>query len=262
MVEAEDRYEKFSVEFLACLPPAFSLNPDTTYDLRCERIPLQRQILHIAMFESICCNFRPVLATNWDNIPNMPSYKRALVLSQKKMLAATSLKLSEAVGALYDFLGAKYTRSVNVAFYTFEAAVILGCLCLDLDFTSLLTGSASSITQTEVLLGEGVVITKETCVDAIANALARLEVLAEVSILAETGAQTLVRLLELIRSADTSPKCYSIGEYSWSDELSNFFNTRDQEPGFKTPDVAFFDQVFSASTDITELDLSTELKTS
>ncbi|ORY04450.1 hypothetical protein BCR34DRAFT_544428 [Clohesyomyces aquaticus] len=253
LVEAEERYEKFSIEFLAHLPPAFSLNPDKTYDSCCPKFPLQRHIFHIAVFESICCNFRPVLATNWEEIPNIPSYKRVLISSQKKLLAATALKLSAAVGELYDILGAKYTRSVSIVFYTFEAAVLLGCLCLDLDFTNALAEKCSSTEENEGFLSGNSRITKEICLEAMANALARLEVLSEVSILAEAGAQTLSRLLGLARSSGASPEHHSSGEYSLSDEISNFLNNRDKECVFKTPEDALFDQTFS--NEITELDL-------
>ncbi|KAF2686242.1 hypothetical protein K458DRAFT_430100 [Lentithecium fluviatile CBS 122367] len=247
LVEAEERYERFSLQFLANLPPAFSLNPDKTYDESCPKLPLQRQIFHIAVFESICCNFRPVLATDWEKDPNLPSYKRMLLSSQKRLLATMALKLSAAAGELYVILGTKYTRSVSIVFYTFEAAILLGCVCLDLDLPDDLSDDLSSPVKTMDFPGDdGAGVTKQMCLEDMTNALARLEVLAEVSVLAEAGAETLSRLLSRARSSIASSG-HGSGEYLLSDEFFSFLNTRDKNSAFRDPRGILFDQTFSPS---------------
>jgi hypothetical protein len=255
LVEAEERYERFTLQFLTNLPPAFSLYPDKRYDEGCPKLPLQRQMFHIAVFESICCNFRPVLVTDWEKDRNLPSYKRVLLSSQKRLLAIMALKLSAAVGELYDILGAKHTRLVSIVFYTFEAAVLLGCLCLDLDLPDdlpdelpddLLEVLPSSVRTMDLLGNDGAVVTKQMCLKDMTNALARLEVLAEVSVMAEASSQTLSRLLSRARSSTASSE-HGSEEYPLSDELSSFLNTSDDDFAFKCPRGILFDQSFSPS---------------
>jgi hypothetical protein len=200
LLEAEERYERFTLEFLANLPPAFSLYPDLRYDEYCPKLALQRKSFHIAVYESVCNNFRPVMSAEWEDNQSLPPYKRVLLSSQKRLLATMALKLAATVGELYCLLGAKYTRSVNIVFYTFEAAVLLGCLCLDLDLPGDFEKPVGIMDLTDT---DGTVISKRMCVQHIKTALARLEVLAEVSVMAEAGARSLSKLLERIRFSTT-----------------------------------------------------------
>ncbi|KAJ4379487.1 hypothetical protein N0V85_008851, partial [Neurospora sp. IMI 360204] len=62
IMAAEERYDKFSREFLSQLPPAFALaDADESWDILLPKLPLQRQMLHMAIYDSLCWNFRPLL---------------------------------------------------------------------------------------------------------------------------------------------------------------------------------------------------------
>lgn len=61
IVAAEERYERFCNEYLITIPSAFGLQPNTQWDEHLSMLPKQRETLHIAIFESLCYNFRPAL---------------------------------------------------------------------------------------------------------------------------------------------------------------------------------------------------------
>ena len=61
MMVAEERYEYFCREYLAELPPAFALQPNEAWDKRVTKLPPQRQLLQISIYDSLCWNFQPSL---------------------------------------------------------------------------------------------------------------------------------------------------------------------------------------------------------
>ncbi|KAI3010084.1 hypothetical protein CBS147346_1866 [Aspergillus niger] len=50
----EQRYERFCAEYIPTLPPAYALNPDRRWDGQLPKLPMQRQLLYIAIFDSVC----------------------------------------------------------------------------------------------------------------------------------------------------------------------------------------------------------------
>jgi hypothetical protein len=244
LVEAEERYERFTLEFLANLPPAFSLYPDLRYDDYCPKLALQRKTFHIAVYESICSNFRPVMGAKWEDKQHLPPYKRVLLHSQKTLLATVALKLATTVGEFYCLLGAKYTRSVNIVFYTFEAAVLLGCLCLDLDLPEYFQRPVGIMDLAE---NDGAVISKQMCVQHIKTALARLEVLAEVSVMAEAGAQSLSKLLDRVQISIAMPEDGNV-TYMAEDAACSFLDVTDLDFTLRSPLETPVDDDFSPIT--------------
>ncbi|KAK1990859.1 hypothetical protein LX36DRAFT_663839 [Colletotrichum falcatum] len=203
---AEAAYERFCSEFLATLPPAFSLESNTRWDERLPLLPLQRQSLHTVIFESLCCNFRPLLLQSPACLDRLPAYKRILLSSQRRALAVAALKVLESVSRLHAILGGCHTRFVGIILPAFEAAVLLVGLCTDADFPGK-SEDTPLITPRIDPLGPGRArVSREQCLRAVDDALARLRMLAEVSSMAEAGAQTLARLLGKIprqRTPDT-----------------------------------------------------------
>lgn len=214
---AEERYEKFRKEFLAKLPGRFALEPKTNreWDECHPHLPLQRQMLYITIFDSICQNFKPLLLLESSHVRGLPAYKQGLVLAQMQTLALAAVKVLEAVSTLHTLIGRSYTRCPDIIFYTFEAAVILLCISINRpdalpssttgDDDGYVGGSNSSSCNTLLEpMGsrEKRIISRERCIQATEGALERLEMLAEVSSAAETGAHHLARLIELGRSID------------------------------------------------------------
>lgn len=192
---AEERYERFCKEFLATLPPAFALEPNTQWDKRLDRLPFQRQILHISVFDSLCRNFRGLLFQDESHIKGLPGYKRALISSQKNGLAVAALEVLQRVAQLHALLGGSHTRFPGIVFPTFEAAVLLAVMCKDLSFPE--QGRVHAYTLSVDPLGCGKIhVTREKCLRAAEDALERLRTLAEIIPMAERGATTLSSLLK------------------------------------------------------------------
>ena len=196
MIAAEERYDKFCREYLSQLPPAFALaDPDETWDNRFPKLPLQRKLLHIAIYDSICWNFRPLLL--WRLEP-LPVYKSVILSSQRRKLAAVALYALENITQLHALLGGGHTRLAGIVFSTFEAAVQLVCLYMDLRFPEDCPQRhipPPGALKTDPLHAGICNVTRLGCLQAVKGALKRLKMLAEVSSMADIGASTLIELL-------------------------------------------------------------------
>ncbi|KAL8778731.1 MAG: hypothetical protein Q9213_007270 [Squamulea squamosa] len=212
MVVGEERYDKFCCEYLSQLPPAFALvELDKRWDKRLPKLPMQRQLLHIAIYDSVCWNFRPLLLLHdhehMESLP-LPTYKRVLLGSQEKALAVAALRAIDGVTQLHALLGGCHTRFAGLVFSTFEAAVVLMYLCMDPMFPRdyyhrNIPPQNPLNTDTDPLQAGICNVTRHGCVQAVQGALERLRMLAEVSSMAETGASTLTRLLNKVSEIST-----------------------------------------------------------
>lgn len=199
----EEKYEQFCSEFLANMPAAFALEPSEQWDEQSRRLPIQRQILHIAIYESLCQNYRDLLLCTAAQVQRLPAYKQVLLASQKKALAVAALKVLDGVSKLHAKLGGSHTRFPGIILPTFEAAVILVGVCEDTEFPA---GRVDGPCHTSKIdpLGSGTPhLSRQRCIQATSDALGRLRTLAEVSVMAEEGANALSCLLNE-RSASSS----------------------------------------------------------
>ncbi|KAK1145733.1 hypothetical protein N8T08_003971 [Aspergillus melleus] len=207
---AEERYEKFCSEFLSTLPSAFALQPDKQWDKQFPILPQQREALLISIFESLCYNFRPVLFLENFQVQDFPRYKQNLVQSQRKALAVAALFVLQGVERLHALLGDAQTRYTGIIQPTLEAAVLLASLCVDPSFLDLSIGEERMenvgvedhrpttmipTTRIDPVRAGMLNLRREECIQAIRNALSRLQILAEVSNMADVGAQTLASLV-------------------------------------------------------------------
>lgn len=203
-IAAEQRYETFCRSFMTMIPPAFALHPNKTWDQQLPTLPLQRQVLHIAIFESLCYNFRPILLQDADFLQRLPSYKKVLILSQKRSLAVAALKLLRSVSNLHVAMGVSHTRYPGIIGPTFEAAVPLIYLYADRCFpgdTFEGVPSSNMNIKEDPLVADMDAITRERCMQGAREALNRLQTLAEVSTLAEAGARTLSCLIKRVEGS-------------------------------------------------------------
>ena len=93
------------------------------WDDRLPTLPMQRQLLHLAIFELLCWNFTPTLLQQPEQVQNLPGYKQVLILRNKKALAVSALNLLEGVSVLHTMMGGSHTRFPGIIVPTFEAAV-------------------------------------------------------------------------------------------------------------------------------------------
>ncbi|PYI09472.1 hypothetical protein BO78DRAFT_337561 [Aspergillus sclerotiicarbonarius CBS 121057] len=185
----EQRYERFCAEYLPTLPPTFALEPDRTWDGQLPKLPMQRQLLYISIFDSVCWNFRPLLLLKPDHVSSLPPYKQVLLQSQKKRLALAALQELDAVSALHSMFGGSHTRFSAIIFNTFEAAVLLLILCAQKDFPF-----DQGDDEAHILGLQAATLTRKRAMQAVEKALGRLQMLAEVSDMAASGAQVVTQL--------------------------------------------------------------------
>jgi hypothetical protein len=197
---AEEHYGEFCTEFLPQLLPVFALNPDNEWHERLPKLQLQRQLLHVAIFSSLCHNFRPVLLMEPDDVRKLAPYKKVLVASHKRSLATAALKMLESVSKLHTLLGRSHTRHVAVILPTFEAAVILVSLIMDgpFPYSEMFDREQAQRLDMDPLTSERAYVTRDRCMRNIRDALVRLELLAEVSNMARTNAVVLRHLIAKI----------------------------------------------------------------
>ena len=199
-ITAQQSYETFCTEFLPAVPAIFALQPDTRWDEHRPLIPRQRQLFHVAIFEWFCYKFRPILFEERRHIGNLPGYKQVLIMTQKRGLAASALFQLEAVASLHRMMGGSHTRFPGVIAPTFEAAVLLLCLCADQNFPEYENKVTEDVNlekeQAHPLEIRQARVTRAECMHAARAALARLQTLAVISGMAEVGARNLARLLE------------------------------------------------------------------
>lgn len=190
--QGEQRYERFCAEYLPLLPPAFALNPDTKWDKQRPKLAMQRELLHIAIFDSVCWSFRPLLLLTATQIASLPPYKRVLLHSQKTRLSIAALKQLQAVSKLHSMFGGSQIRFSAIIFNTFEAAVLIlslssqagdDQLCQEEDFHEILGLQVMRQSRDEMM-------------QAVETALGRLQMLAEVSDMAASGAKVITQLLK------------------------------------------------------------------
>ncbi|KAK8045628.1 hypothetical protein PG993_005652 [Apiospora rasikravindrae] len=208
---AQERHEKFHEEFVSKLPPAFALEPDREWDKLLPQLPLQRQLLHAAIFESVCHNFRPLLLLERDRFLGFPEYRKVLLLSQAQGLASAALKVLDAVSTLHTMIGTTYTRFATIIFHTFEASVLLACLHIK---GFLLESSVKDSTAPQEFpqnaqggsIDPVEHVTRNRCLCKAQAALALLQQLANVSVMAEVSARSLYQLLlRAAATADAAP---------------------------------------------------------
>ncbi|KAL3462711.1 hypothetical protein BJX64DRAFT_137942 [Aspergillus heterothallicus] len=192
--QAEERYEKFGSEYLPTLSPALSLSPDTQWDKQLARLPMQRQLLYISIFDSICWNFKPLLLLTPSQIAALPRYKRVLLQSQKLKLVCAAVKELDAIAALHVMFGGSHTRFAALIFNSFEASVLLLTLCLQPDFPF---DQESGADPDNIL---NLKPTRRKVLQTVQIALARLHMLAEVSEMAAAGARVVSRLFAKVVS--------------------------------------------------------------
>lgn len=204
---AEERYTRLQNEFINKLPPPFALrNPNCEWDKQQPHLAMQRQLLYITTFESICQNFRSLLLLRPEQIRDLPAYKQVLVRSQSRALAHAALSELKAVSALHGMLGASYTRYTSVIVPTFEASVLLVCMCINglldgLDGADDLQPPVTLIRESSSGIGASIRLSQ--CLQAAERALGCLQMLAEVSVVAEVGARNLAQLLQRVPSPTT-----------------------------------------------------------
>ncbi|PVH99812.1 hypothetical protein DM02DRAFT_642767 [Periconia macrospinosa] len=216
--QAEQKYERFCTEYLPNVPSAFALKPDTQWDKHLPRLAMQRQLLYISIFDSICRNFRPLLLLKPNQLACLAQYKQVLLQAQKKVLAIAALKELEAISTLHSMFNGCHTRFGAIIFNTFEASVLTLTLCAHNAFQFDNDGPGHFL---GLEFGR---LTRKRLIKAAEKGLDRLQMLAEVSDMAASGARTLAQLLSTVSRDAESVSPLTSDRSSWSASLSTTFS--------------------------------------
>ncbi|PKY04936.1 hypothetical protein P168DRAFT_317978 [Aspergillus campestris IBT 28561] len=217
---------------------------------------MQRQLLHIAIFDSICWNFRPLLLLKLAQTARLALYKQVLLQLQKRRLALAALAELNAVTTLHAMFGGSHTRFAAIIFNTFEAIVLLLGLCSHADFP-FDQGDYNS-----VILGvKAGRLTRGKALQAAEQELRRLQMLAEVSEMASSGARVVTQLfIKATQNHASEPMTPigSSGSSDWPDPLLNLLgldgddvrhwaSTEHANPGLLSDSIPTISQIDSYS---------------
>ncbi|KAG5813520.1 hypothetical protein H9Q74_006156 [Fusarium xylarioides] len=223
-ISIETLFNKFCQEFLSMLPPAFALQPDRQHDEQVPALPLQRQLLHVNIYLFTSLSFRRALMRDTSRDCYLPSYKRVLLSSQLTFLALLALKCLDCTHTLHTLMGGSQMRCPVLISSLFEMALVLVCLCARRDVPADEDQDDPHVTAGGDLIGistEGPP-TRGVCMQALQKALSTLQMLADVSDMAEVGARHLEELMSTVADEVVESKFNPPQETSGDDLVDNW----------------------------------------
>ncbi|KAL7755587.1 hypothetical protein ACKLNR_014685 [Fusarium oxysporum f. sp. zingiberi] len=195
-IAIETLFNKFCQEFISMLPPVFALQPDRQHDEQVPSLPLQRQLFHVNIYLFASLSFRRVLMRDTSHDCYLPSYKRVLLSSQLTFLASLALKCLDCTHTLHTLMGGSQMRCPVLISSLFEMALVLVCLCARREVPADEEQDDPHITVGGELIGISTEVpTRSVCLQALQKALGALQMLADVSDMAEVGARHLEELM-------------------------------------------------------------------
>ncbi len=200
---AEEQYERLRRDFVFSLPDAFALNePNKDWDSQLPMLDRQRQMLRISIFALLCQLFRPLLQLDASQMEEMPQYKQDLVRTHRGYLLRAAISLLDSIRCLHELMGGNQNKFFLLSFYTFEAAILLCMHLLSVDPSrKILTQTRAFNACKDLWNSTGVangasmarsnIMSQAQCRVHIDEALKRLNMLREVSTIADLGAKKL-----------------------------------------------------------------------
>lgn len=234
-ISSAEHYEKFCTEFLPKVPPSFALEPNTEWDQQVPQLPLQRKLFHISVFDSICHNFRQLLRLEPNEVRNLPSYKICLLRQHRRNLAAAAMGLLRSVSFVHASVDFNRRCLSLMIFHYFEGAVIL-CFCL----LNASDGSMGEVEPNHYSWQKGIDVSPGQCFRAVDDVLGCLGRLATGSIVAETAARHLTKLVDKLRATNRAETTISASHpnstvSSAITSVETLSNDTSQDLGFSIP---------------------------
>ncbi|RBA13594.1 hypothetical protein FPRO05_02387 [Fusarium proliferatum] len=222
-VDIETVFNKFCNEFISMLPPVFALQPDRQHDELVPALPLQRQLLHVNIYFFTSLSFRRALMRDTSQDCYLPSYKRVLLSSQLTFLASLALKCLDCTHTLHTLMGGSQMRCPVLISSLFEMALLLVCLCARRDVPADEEQDNPHVTVGGELIGISTEVpTRGVCLQALQKALETLQMLADVSDMAEVGARHLEELMSTMTDEVGELKFNPPHEASGDDLVENW----------------------------------------
>ena len=185
-------------EFIYKLPPSFGLHAaDEKWDDELPNLKRQREMLRISVFVTMCSLLRPVIIQSPGEAHSLSASDRKLVAAHRASLIDVTIEMLESVGRLHLLMGGKHNRFFLLSFFTLEPAVLLGMCLVNPEAGKKEDRQSSSVSLGNLSADE---YQWKRGRKIMAEAVARLRMLSEVSSIARTGVKVLEKLVASINS--------------------------------------------------------------
>lgn len=194
------KLEIFTVDLIEKLPPAFRLDdPDERWDEQLPHLRRQRQMFRISVFATICMLLRPMIIIPAKAVRDLSASDRRLVVKHRMSLIDAAIKMLDSVGRLHTLMGGKQNRFFLLSFFTLEPAVLLGIYLMTPKCGTKESRQGSSASHG--IAAEEREMWKHG-LQKMEEAVARLNILSEVSSIARTGLKVLEKMLMMINNTE------------------------------------------------------------
>ena len=199
----DKQMKMLKTDLIEKLPPTFRLdNPDETWDEQLPHLSRQRQMFKISVFATICMLLRPMIILPASAVRALSASDRKLVVKHRMSLIDAAMEVLDSVARLHSLMGGRHNRFFLLSFFTLEPAVLLGKYLMTPKFgakegrqsSSTLKSSRSIAIEERDMWKHGFQKMEE--------AVARLNMLSEVSSIARTGLKVLEKMLVTIRNTE------------------------------------------------------------
>ncbi|KAG6991368.1 hypothetical protein G7Y79_00053g088510 [Physcia stellaris] len=208
VVAVEEHYEGLRRNFISELPAVFDIDsPDEQWDAGRPEIPKQRQLLRVSIFSYLCRIYSRLLKLEPSYLQSMSRYNCNLISQHRIRLVNAAVSLLDSVAQLHNDMGRKHTKYFLISFYTFEPAMVLTIHLLNATANS--SGNTQDCKEGQCHqghgrddgLGETSVLPNKIpnaaqCRLEIDKALERLDMLREVSSIAELASRKIHQLVQ------------------------------------------------------------------
>ena len=221
-VVIKNHIKRLNEEFLDRLPPAFRLHgPDEQWDDDLPNLKRQREMFRISVSAVMCMLLRPIIIMSASQARTLSSSDRNLLAEHRTSLFDAAVEMLESVERLHMLMGGKHNRFFLLSFFTFEPAALLGMHLSTQNFSK--TEGEQRLSAL-LAIGENAMAAQDRWKlgwKKMKEAVARLEMLSEVSSIAKTGLKVLKKLMTKMDLVETAKLLNGAKEGEYAHATSN-----------------------------------------
>ena len=206
--------KRLKVELLDKLPPAFRLyDAEEEWDEELPHLKRQREMFRISVLATICLLLRPTIVMLASRPRALSPSDRDLVAKHRDSLADALIEMLDSVGRLHTLMGGKHNRFFLLSFFTLEPAALLGMYLMTPNVSTKEGKQVRSAPDSSRREAVGDQDRWRKGWKRMEEAIARLEMLSEVSSIARTGIKVLKKMVTKINETHMAK--------SWKGETTN-----------------------------------------
>lgn len=199
----DKQMEILKVDLIEELPPVFRLDdPDEKWDEQLPHLSRQRQMFRISVFAAICMLLRPMIVIPANAVRALSASDRKLVVKHRTSLIGAAVEVLDSVAKLHSLMGGKHNRFFLLSFFTLEPAVLLGMYLITPKLGAKEGRQGSSAPKSSRGLAAEERDLWKRRFQKLEEAVARLNMLSEVSSIARTGVKVLEKVLVMINDTE------------------------------------------------------------